>query len=312
MKKTTFFKKVIIVVLAMALAGSFVAVPRVSADENGASGDKFSFTMSPMKRKIVINPGESYTGSVSVFNPSSNGKDLEYTVLVEPFYVDEDYNPVYDEPGSYNQIVDWITIEDVNDGVLEPNNSAEINYTINVPLDAPAGGQYASITVAAKATAAGEGVSISEQQAIAHIVFAEIAGETVHSGEILDAETSGFMLSGDITASSTIKNTGNVHGTATYTLQVYPLFSSEEVYTNEEDPETRIIVPNRTLYNEISWPGTPGMGIFNVVYTVDFEGVTTQVSKMVIICPIWLMFVIIFVVVAIIIWIIWRARGRRF
>ena len=271
-------------------------------------------SVSPMIQKIILNPGESYTGSFTVFNQASNQDELIYETEVIPFFADENYDAIYEKVDNYNQIVDWITIDD-GSGTLSPNNGANIVYTINVPKDAPAGGQYAAIRVLSvnkqKDNDDSMGTNINVRYGIAYTIFAEISGVTKRQGEIIDVDIPSFMLSGNIMGVSTVQNTGNVHSEAKYTLQVFPLFSDEEIYTNEENPATRTILPNRTLYNEVSWSDTPAMGIFNVIYTVEFEGVTTQVSKMVIKCPIWLLFIIIFVIFAIIIWMISRARSRR-
>jgi hypothetical protein len=222
---------------------------------------------------------------------------------------------IYDSYSDHTQIVDWITIVGDKSGVVEPGGTKEFEYVVNVPEDAPAGGQYAAITVTADNSVAGEreGYGLQENMAIAHLLYAEITGETVRQGDILSASVPAFIFSGDVKGTSTVLNTGNVHGKAKYTLKVFPLFSSEEIYTNEENPDTINILPDRELYNETVWDKTPMIGIFNVNYKVEFEGVTTEVSKMVIKCPIWLLFLIIFVIVVIIIWIVLkiRARGKK-
>ncbi|MBR3248741.1 hypothetical protein IKF89_01790 [Candidatus Saccharibacteria bacterium] len=303
-------KRVIMGVFAAVLMAAVMTVPVAVAEDDNMVG----FSMSPMDQKIVLEPGDSYTSSLKIHNPGTHTTDVEYEISVEPFYVNDDYTTIFENVGNRGMMTNWITIDSPTTGTLKPNETAEIMFTINVPSDAPAGGQYATVLASSHSKGqSGDGVSptIDEVRRIGHLIFAEIAGNTVRQGEIVDANVPSFLLSGNIAGTSAIKNTGNVHGVATYKLQVFPLFSDEEVYTNVEDPETHTILPDRTLYNETAWENTPTVGIFNVVYTVEFEGVTTQVSKMVIVCPVWLLFIIFFVIAAIIIWIVMRARGRK-
>lgn len=284
------------------------------AQATGAYG--LGFTMSPPNQKIILTPGEKYTGTFTISNGVENAVDFKYKVEVKPFYVSEDYHIYYEETEGLNQIVDWTTTSKTS-GLLPVNGVEKINFTVDVPEDAPAGGQYAAIVVTSvndendKKSDGDTGAMMNENIAMAHIVYAEVAGTTKRSGEVIDTNVPSFIFDGNITAESTIKNTGNVHGEAIYKLQIFPLFSGEEVYTNEEDPTTKVILPNRTFTNVSSWDQTPAVGIFNVKYTVEFEGVTTEVTKLVIKCPLWLFFIIIFVIIAIITWIVVRARNRK-
>lgn len=301
--KSKLIKSFAVGIAMIALAVVSVFAPKAYAD--------VGFSMSPMKQKIVLDPGEVYQTSLTISNPGTNDEDFKYKISVSPFYVNEDYNTVFERNGIYSEIVDWITLDSPDSGSIEPNESREIYFTINVPATAPSGGQYASIVVSSDAASGGEGLMINEQVAIGHIIFAEITGDTQKQAEFVEVSVPSFIFSGDITGTAAIKNTGNTHGEAKYILQVYPLFSNEEVYSNEEDPITHIIIPDRTYYNsDAVWRNTPQMGIFNVVYTVEYEGVTRQVSKMVIKCPIWLLFVMLAAIVAVIFWFVSRAVAR--
>ena len=75
-------------------------------------------------------------------------------------------------------------------------------------------------------------------------------------------------------------------------MQIFPLFSSEEVFTNEEEPKETWIMPERTVFSSVKWDGTPSVGIFHVIYNVEYEGVESKVDKLVIVCPLWLLFLI--------------------
>jgi len=282
-----------------------------------ASAEGYGITMSPLNQRIILTPGEKYAGTFTISNSLTNTSELKYGVVVQPFFVDDDYNIQYDEVGDLNQIVNWTTT-DIKSGTLAVGGAQKINFTIDVPKDAPAGGQYEAIIITSvNDVENGEssndkvGTNINQTIGMAQIIYAEIAGTTRRSGEVVSTNIPSFIFDGNISAESTIKNTGNTHGEATYTLQVFPLFSNEEVYTNEETPTAKTILPNRTLTNVSTWDQTPMVGIFNVKYTVEFEGVTTEVTKLVIKCPLWLFFIIIFVIIAIITWLVVRAKNRK-
>ena len=305
------FKGVLISALALAVVAVFALSRGQMANASGSVG----FSVSPMKQNIVLNPGDSFRGTFTVSNPASSQEDFKYTVTISPFYVKDDshYTAVFNESSDRTMISDWITLISPGEGTIKPNEADEIEFVINVPSTAPAGGQYAAITVSsAPGSDEIEGsTGIREQLAIAHTIFAEIAGNTVKKGEITEAQVPSFIFDGDLTASSKVKNTGNVHGKAVYTLQVFPIFSNEEIYTNEEHPDEQFVLPDRTFYNETAWKGTPTFGIYNVVYKVSFEGVEQTVSKLVIKCPIWMLFSIFFAIAALIIYIVLKIKSRR-
>lgn len=293
-----------ILILVFAAAVCLCSRAAVYADDD--------FSISPMNQKIVLAPGETYEGAFNVTNPVTNQNDFSYVVAVTPFYVDDNHELIYQNNGDYNQMIDWITVDD-SKGVIAPNVTKEIHFSIKVPEDAPAGGQYAAITVTSNRdeTPQENAINIHAKYSIAHLIYAEIAGTTKRQGEIFNANVPSFILDGDISAVSSVKNTGNVHSSAKYTLKIFPLFSGEEVFTNEEDPQSMAILPGRTYTNSIAWDGTPLFGMFNIEYTVEFEGMTTQVTKLVIKCPLWLLAIIIVVIAGIVLWIVVRSRSRK-
>ena len=281
-----------------------------------ANDGMYALTMSPMNQKIILIPGETYVSSFEISNPSSSSESLAYSISVIPFYVNGDYDVYYNEKEDYNQIVDWIVLDETN-GILAPNTARRIGFTINVPDNPPAGGQYAAIDVRTDTSVKDDdsnnlGVNLKQSLGIVHIIYAEISGTSIKSGEVESINVPGFLLTGNVGGSTTVKNTGNVHDVAKTTLSVFPLFSNEELFTNEEsDKNTMTILPDRSRYTETIWPQTPQIGIFKVIYTVEFAGMTQRISKIVIKCPIWLLFIIIFAIIALIMYFFVRSKNRK-
>ena len=311
-------KRLVIAVVAMIVPAVtiFGSVTPVMADV--AKG----LTMAPMNEKVIINPGESFQSSFRVSNPAESKEAMEYELSVDPFYSKSGGELVFEKDDidlEHTQMVDWVKFDVATKGKLEPNETREIIYTIDVPQSAPAGGQYAMIGVSTvsnnddangKSDGKNSNASITEIKRMGHLIYAEVTGNTVKQGDIYDMNVPSFLLDGNIKGSAAIKNNGNVHGDARYYLQVFPLFSGEEVFTNEEDPTTHTILPNRDYYAEIVWEDTPAIGFYNVVFKVEFEGETQEIKKMVIKMPVWLIFLILFIVAFLIIWITMKVRSK--
>lgn len=298
------------------LLASFVGISNAFADMDGMDT---VMTISPPSQKIVLIPGEDFDGSITVSSSSMAKNGLKYSVTVGAFSLvtDEDGNVDYndvdvDTVTGFNQIMEWIELKK-DKGEVEKGGSDTIPFTIHVPENAPAGGQYATIIVQNDTgidNAGGQGISIESKVRFASNIFAEVTGETENKGSIVENNIPSFILSNQLSATSLVKNEGNVHTDAEYILQVWPLFGDEEIYTNEEEPETSMVMPGTERYHAKTVP-TPSFGIFRVMQTVKIFGETSVVEKTVIICPLWLLFLILFVIIGLIIWIFAKVKKNN-
>ena len=270
-----------------------------------AEGVASSLTFGPTSQRISLKPGEEYRSSVVVSNPATSEGNLKFMLYVAPYSVaNDDYDPVFDKIGTYTQMAEWITL-DKTEGELSPNDNMEIGFTITVPETAPAGGQYAAI-VAQDMTRFGEGgggVQISSIDAVASVVVADVAGQTREYGEIFENNMPTFVMSAPFVASAGVKNTGNVHTDAKSVLQIWPLFSDEEIYTNEESEDNeQLVLPDTTRYFFNTWEDVPAVGIFRARQTVTIFNETSVNEKIIVICPLWLLFIMIFLIALLLIW----------
>ena len=296
----------------------------------GLSDDASAFSVTPMKQTITLQPGDTYSGRVSAFvmNTENGGETTYYETWVAPLTVDDTdkhYTAVFDKTNDKTDIVNWTTVSDGDEtarygekvsGVMQPGETVDFDYTVDVPNNARGGGQYFAIVVQQipNPNAENEGnVGIANHIRIASVVYAEIAGDINIAGSITNNDIPGFLLSPPVTTSFLATNSGNTHVTVTYYMQVFPMFSDEEVYTTEDNPGSEYVLPGTTRYVKQTWDNTPSVGIFKVRQTVYYDSTDNEPSvteRMVIICPVWLLFIIIFAVVAIIIWIVLRVRSR--
>ena len=177
-------KKILMKIMAISVVFCSALLPNVAK----ADDIKRAIALSPMSQKIVLTPGETYSGGFTVANPANQTEDLHYTVAIGPYYPEasegrsDDYGSGnFTDYTNMNMMTDWITITN-STGTLAPNESELVKFTIDVPKNAPAGGQYASLLVKEdRATGViNDSATVTEIMQMAHLLYAEVAGETIN------------------------------------------------------------------------------------------------------------------------------------
>lgn len=306
--------KLILAAFLVALSTGVFSINPAFADE-GSTFEKqpIHLQVSPAKQKISLTPGASYVGSFRVMNVGF--LEFDYEVYATPYSVSgENYNPDYVNEVTYSHMANWITFDSkTQKGTLQGDTSVEVSYTVNVPKDAPAGTQYA-VLMAQTAAGNADDANIKTIHRVGTILSAAVPGETNACMKVEKNTINSFYFNPPITVSSLVRNCGNVEQTAKYEVRMWPLFSNEAVFTTESTPsedEGLDIYPETSRFNSISWEGAPRIGIFKVQQIIHIGEDEYDVTKYVLICPLWLLFVIFALIFFIIFWLVSRARDRK-
>jgi len=258
--------------------------------------DNYAFTLTPMSQNIDLEPGQTYTGAITISNPADATSDFAYKVSVTPFgVIGKEYT--IDLTTEYNRsmLTKWVTISEPT-GTIKPNTSQKVEFTIKVPANAPAGGQYAALTVTSNNSSnQDDGLAVQNVFEMASVLYADIAGETVHQSQILENNIPGFSTGiSPIVLSALLENTGNVHEYATYTITVKDLFTGQIILpTNDNDGRySEVIMPETTYYSQREINNLPVVGVINVSQTIRLNGEVSIKEGNIIICPIWFMLLI--------------------
>ena len=257
--------------------------------------DSNMFTILPMSQRFSLKPGETYEGSITVVNPVDATEDFAYKASIVPYGVSgEDYQADLVTDSDHTMVAKWIKLEEPT-GKVKPNESKKINFTITVPENAPAGGQYAAITVTSDNDAKdGDGDTVQNVFEIASIIYGTVAGETKHEGKVEENNVPGFVVNPPVKLTAKLTNSGNVHADATFVITVSDFFTGHVILpTEENDGEyNEIIMPDTTRVVEREINNLPALGVVKVNQTIYYNGEMSTVEKNVIICPIWFMILV--------------------
>ncbi len=274
-----------------------------------AENFKTHLLVSPASQTLgKLEPGKTYSGEFNVRNIGT--EQFTFKVYAAPYYEqNEQGDPTYTVSNNYTYLSEWITF-DTTTGSLEPQGTKTVKYTVKIPTNARGGAQNAAIMVESE-DSVDNTKTVSASTRIAMILFSQIDGETNMCGKIVDKEIPSLLLNPPISAWGRVENCGNIDLNVKYVMSVYPLFSNEEIYTNEEQPKVLATLPETRRYTSLDWEDTPSFGIFKVKLDITYNGNTETIEKLVIVCPLWLIVLVIVFIGAVVFWLVSRNRNRK-
>lgn len=221
-------------------------------------------------------PGEVITSSTVVTNLGN--ENLKVRSEFQDFLVEEETGaPVLVEPESSIWAMSlWMSAPaGTQEFTLEPNESREIIFTINIPRNASPGGHYAMILftpVIVKEPVAGPLV----EHKIGNIVKLTVSGNIRESAEISEFYAPIFSEYGPVNLRLKILNNGNTHVTSSGTIIIKNM-AGREVGKWELQPAN--IFPSAIRTFKTEWPGKWRFGRYTAEAIVEYGSQNTQITS---------------------------------
>lgn len=299
-------------ILLALLCGLGFAAPVAAAD------DHIVMSLRPSEQEVELKPGQHFEGSVVVYNV---GKvPFSFKASAAPYQVkNDDYEQDFVSTSSSTQMANWITFP-TTDFSVNPNQSAEVKFIIDVPEDIPGGGQYAAVIIRAdEGKRQQSGINMVGQ--IAALLYGHIEGDEVRAtGQIQNYQFSSLMFGGEFKINSVVENTGNVDFKVTETLTIKDFFTNREAMTPESTNDagypigttSATVLPGTARTFKMAWKDAPQVGIFRVKHTISYLDEEKVTEKIVIVCPLWLIVLGVILLALMIIWLVMSlTHGRK-
>jgi len=249
-----------------------------------------SITLSPVAKNYEVKPGQIIHDTVTILNDGQTAYD--FTIYGAPYSVSNGaYDPSFASVNPDADAYTWLQFAKTTYHI-EPRQTIKVPYTVQVKSDAAPGGHYGAIM--AEVEPGDDAGQLARKKRVASIVYATVAGDVKLAGSVTAIDVPWYQSTTPLTASATVKNTGNTHFTSTVDYQVSDLLG-RTVYQTKGD---YTVLPNTTRNIAVQWNDAAWFGLYHVNFTTNVLGHNTTTSTFVLIMPIWLI-VLLFVALAI-------------
>ena len=286
--------------IAMSIVGGLafgVPAHAQSADERS------SIALSPSSQRLTIAAGDTATGKVTVVNDGTSKETI--IVYGRPYSVkSESYQPDYDSKTTNTDIYQWIRFTKAS-YTIEPGQTIEVPYTIQVPSGAAPGGHYGVIFVETQPDADGSDAIVRKKR-VGTIILATIKGETTQHGKVLSTTAPFWQTRPPLVVSSRVESTGNTDIQASTHFKVTDLFGT----TKHEVARDFTVYPGTVRRIDLMWEGAPWFGLFRTEQTISVLGRQTTATHYILLAPRWLPITLLGLLVVGVVY-GWRRRRQR-
>ncbi len=196
----------------------------------------------PIRFEVSSPPGGSFQGSVTVVNETD--EDFYAEPSLSSFVQNSEQGaPIYGDVGDFllQDPIEWIDISD-EPIFIKAGETQEVQYTVNIPLDAEAGGKYVLVGYQ---PVKDEDSPVKVNVRAASTLILTVEGDLTPQGEIeAFALPDEMMTDKPLVFSATFKNTGNIHVKPHGWIEIIDLATGESMkgIGAFQDPQSGVIV----------------------------------------------------------------------
>ena len=193
----------------------------VYADDANAS-----IELSPVSKRLTLESGQTKQDSFTITNHDESPKKV--LVYATPYSIVNDGAQDFEAENGYSQIRNWITFKDDNGKyqtgtryTIDPGDSKIVEYSIDVPENAPGGGQYATVFVEIEAESNTTNSQIRAIPRVGMVIYSSIEGQTIKEAKIDKIKTNSIIFGNNIESTYEISNNGNIDVQILTEMSVY-------------------------------------------------------------------------------------------
>lgn len=171
-----------------------------------------TITIVPPAVEQNVNPGDIREGKLKVVNDGN--EPLTFNATIRDYVVEDNHGtPLILPPNTLSNKYSgaaWVGVTPYS-FTVPPHQRQELNYYLQVPLDAKPGGHYAAVVYEPTKTLGVEGTGTGVNTQIGTLFYFNVAGQITEQASVIKFFTKAFQEYGPIKITTEILNNGDLH-----------------------------------------------------------------------------------------------------